>query len=388
MQDFDSAIKNMKTTMAKPESEVLDIRHALGRILAAPIRARLDLPPFSKSAMDGFAIQSSDKSPLYEIIETIPAGKVPLQSVGAGRCSRIMTGAMLPDGADVVVRVEYTEVENNQMRIVTPETGRNVISRGENLGKGDDVLDRKIITPQDIGVLSEQGIDRVEVVVPPLVGIITTGSELKDPGESLKEGQIYNSNGFQLCAQVSAMGGQYRYYGAVEDDPESLNSAVSKGISENGVLLLTGGVSMGDYDYVPKVLKELGADIHFHKLAVKPGKPTLFASFDDRYIFGLPGNPVSTFVIFEVVVKPFLYQLLGLSYHPFSIRGRLAESIVRRDNSRLEFMPVRIEHGKVFPVTYHGSSHLHALSLADGLMRIERGVNKLEEGTQVDVRQI
>ena len=388
MTDFDNAVEKMRVTVQPVEHEVIETRNALGRCLTEPIRAGLDLPPFSKSAMDGFAVDSKDSSSSFRIVETIAAGYVPTCAISTGLCSKIMTGAMMPDRADMVVRVEYTSVDGEMMRIDTRERGSNVIKKGENLSSGDIVLNPGRIRPQEVGILAEQGIEKIRVVIPPLVGILTTGSELKNPGERLEKGQIYNSNGFQLCAHVQAAGGRTKYYGTVEDDPENLRSAISTGLEECSVLLLTGGVSMGDYDYVPSVLRDVGVDIHFHKLAVKPGKPTLFGTRNDRYIFGLPGNPVSTFVIFEVVVRPFFCKLLGIPYKPVLFRGSLAENITRKDAGRVEFRPVRTENGAVIPIKYHGSSHLHAFSSADGLLRIERGINTLEKGTEVDVRQI
>jgi molybdopterin molybdotransferase len=152
------------------------------------------------------------------------------------------------------------------------------------------------------------------------------------------------------------------------------------------VVLLSGGVSMGDLDFVPKIVRRVGATIRFHKLAVKPGKPTLFARRGDRCLFGLPGNPVSTFVIFEVFVKSLLYRLMGLVYRPSLVRVRLAAAVRRRDVERVEYRPVRLAAGEAAPVSYHGSSHLNVLAEADGLLRIERGVGQLEEGTQIDVR--
>ena len=161
---------------------------------------------------------------------------------------------------------------------------------------------------------------------------------------------------------------------------------VELALQDCDVLLLSGGVSMGDLDFVPDVLKRLGAEIHFHKLAVKPGKPTLFARKDRSFVFGLPGNPVSTFVIFEVFVKTFLYHWMGLSYRPRVLTGVLAEALSRRDAARLEYRPVRLEGNRIHPLSYHGSSHLSALREAEGLIRIERGTTRIEQGSELDVR--
>jgi molybdopterin molybdotransferase len=366
--------------------EVVPVVEALGRVLARAASARVDSPPFSKAAMDGFALQSADSSDRFRIVEVIAAGDVPRKKIGSGQCSKIMTGAMMPEGVDKIVRVEFAEEADGWARVVEPEPYANIIARGENLKAGDPLLGVKVLTAQDIGVLASQGFEAVPVSVMPLVGIITTGSELRGAGEELKVGEIYNSNGPQLCAQVAAMNARSRYYGAVPDDPEKLAGMVELALQDCDVLLLSGGVSMGDLDFVPDVLKRLGAEIHFHKLAVKPGKPTLFARKDRSFVFGLPGNPVSTFVIFEVFVKTFLYRWMGLSYRPRVLTGVLAEALSRRDAERLEYRPVRLEGNRIHPLSYHGSSHLSALREAEGLIRIERGTARIEQGSELDVR--
>jgi molybdopterin molybdotransferase len=226
------------------------------------------------------------------------------------------------------------------------------------------------------------------------VGVLATGSELRNPGEPLGPGQIYNSNGLQACAQVGAAGGLPRYYGIARDEPAELRRAVERALEECDLLLLSGGVSMGELDFVPGVLKDCGARILFHKLAIKPGKPTLFARRERSsasgggaaYAFGLPGNPVSAFVIFEVFARPLLWRLLGLRYTPRTVRARLGEAFRRRDTERVELRPVRLEAGQVRALEFRGSAHLNALGGADALLRLEAGVGLLEEGSWTDVR--
>ncbi|TFH58437.1 MAG: molybdopterin molybdotransferase MoeA, partial [Candidatus Zixiibacteriota bacterium] len=297
-------------------------------------------------------------------------------------------GAMMPSGADKVIRVEYTTVIGSTMTRIHAEPNRNVIQRGENVKPDSHLLEKGIVRRQHIGVLAEQGIDRVDVRIPPLIGIIATGTELKDPGEKLASGQIFNSNGLQLCAQVAHIGGRYRYYGIVDDTEAALVELLKTAAAECDIVVLSGGVSMGDYDYVLSAIAAVGAEILFHHVAVKPGKPMLFAEREGTYFVGLPGNPVSTFVLFEVMVQPFIYHLMGISAEPVLFSGYLAEELRRRDTSRVEFRPVALRSDKVFPVEYHGSSHLHALSRANGLIRIDQGVERLPEGSRVDVRQI
>lgn len=384
----DKALKMILEKIRKPQTERVPIVDALGRVLAEQIVSTLDSPPFAKSAMDGYAVCRDDSSNSFRLLESIAAGRVPTQVVRPGQCSKIMTGAMMPEGAGRVIRVEYTEEKDGRVVQLQPEPYDNVIQRGENLKKGDPVLAPKILQAQDIGVLASLGIEEILVALRPLVGVINTGSELRNPGEKLKGGEIYDSNGPQLCAQIASAGVRYRHYGIIQDELPELKAAVSKALEDCDMVLITGGVSMGDYDYVPQVLEENGVLIRFHKLAVKPGKPTLFGQKNDTFVFGLPGNPVSTFVIFEVFVKPLLFRLMGIEYAPPQSRGRLVKPIKRRSSERVEFRPVQLRGDEIHPIKYHGSAHLDALSQTNGFVRIEIGVELIDKGTEIDVRQI
>lgn len=388
MLDPDKALEQLYSFRRVPETETCSVKAALNRVLAEEIRSPFEIPPFDKAAMDGYAVSLSDEQPSYRILETIAAGETPRLKVGPGECSKIMTGAMMPAGTDKVVRVEYTEERDGVMHVTEPEPYSNVIARGENLKKGETVLTPRVLRPQDIGVLCSLGYADVEVSKTLLIGVIATGSELKDPGEKLEAGQIYNSNGLQLCAQIEAMGCRSEYFGIVPDSPDRLGDAVERGLAACDVLLLSGGVSMGSFDFVPSMLAEKGVNIHFHKLAIKPGKPTLFGEKQDRYVFGLPGNPVSTFVIFEVMVKPLLYGLMGLKWAPPEVIGRLTVDFRRRDTERTEYVPVVLTGDNIRLISYHGSSHLNALSEANGLIRVDRGVAEVKKGTRFNVRLV
>ena len=388
MIDFETALETMLSVTATSDSESIPLEECVGRIVSEPVTAPLDLPPFSKSAMDGFAISSDDDSESYNIVETIAAGDVPANTISEGVCARIMTGAMLPAGADSVVRVENTEVVGETMSIVKPEGSANVIEAGENVRSGDQIFSPGVVESRHIGIFAEQGIAELVVQVSPLIGVITTGSELRDPGDPLPSGMIYNSNGPQLCAQITSMGGRYRYSGVVSDDPDQLEGRLAQELEICEVVVLSGGVSMGEFDYVPRAVASVGAEIHFHKVSVKPGKPILYARLGEKQIVGLPGNPVSTYIIFEVMIKPMLYRMMGVEYAHDSITGVLSTDIRRRDSERTEFRPVYVSSGRVEPARYRGSSHLYALGSANGLLRIESGVTEIKEGVEVDVRPI
>ncbi len=388
MLDPDKALKQIMSFKRTPQTEDCPVTEALNRVLTEEIFSPLESPPFDKAAMDGYAVRGSDPTESYRIIETIAAGATPEHKVGHGECSKIMTGAMMPKGADKVIRVEFTEEREGRMRLTKNEPYSNVIKRGENLKIGEAVLSPRVLCPQDIGVLSSLGLKCVKVAKKPLVGVIATGSEIKEPGDELSAGQIYNSNGCQLRAQILAMGCRCEYYGIAPDEPAQLGDIVERRLAECDVLLLSGGVSMGSYDYVPEMLAAKGVKIHFHKLAIKPGKPTLFGQRDDCFVYGLPGNPVSTFVIFEVLVKPFLYGLMGFDWTPGTAAGRLMEDFTRRETVRTEYLPVIFTDGKIHTVSYHGSSHLNALSETNALVRIDRGIERIEKGTTLHARFI
>ena len=215
---------------------------------------------------------------------------------------------------------------------------------------------------------------------------------MKEPGESIGHGEIYNSNGYQLECQVVESGCIPIRYGTIDDTPASHQAAITKAESECDIVLLTGGVSKGDYDYVPPTLVALGFDIIYHGIRVKPGRPTLFAESKDAFVFGLPGNPVSTFMLFEMIVKPFINACNGVEEKKHGFYGTLRSELKRKDFERVEFRPVKAakENGSIMidPITYHGSSHMNALEDAEGIIRIEAGRSVIEGGELIYVRLI
>jgi len=383
----DKAFEIIQNVKVNIKTEIIPVTESLGRVLANDIFSTSDSPPFDKSAMDGFAYNSEDGGKKLKSIETIAAGQIPLKEIQSGECSKIMTGAMIPKGADKVVKIENCFIEKNII-IFKKEENDNIIKKGENLKIGDKVIKKGIIRPQEIGVLSSLGLAEIEVAKQPLVGVITTGTELKNPGEKLEAGQIYNSNGFQITAQIRAMNCTAKYFGTVPDDMEKTFQIIKDAIDECDVLILSGGVSMGDFDFVPKMLERNGVNILLHKVAVKPGKPTLFGEKNGKFIFGLPGNPVSTFVIFEIFIKPFLYKIMGIEFAPNIQKGTLSQTIKRKNTERVELKPVIFKNGIINPVKYHGSSHLNILSQTNALIKMEQGISAIVEGSMIDVRQV
>jgi molybdopterin molybdotransferase len=320
----------------------------------------------------------------------IPAGKSPEKEITSGKCSKVMTGGVVPEGADTVIMVEHTEeTRENRIRFVKEKTSSNVCYTGEDIRTGDKVLEKgTIIRPQEIAVLASVGVVNPEVFTQPVVGIISTGNELVEPEIKPGLSQIRNSNASQLMAQVKEVNAIPGYFGIAKDTEESTREIITRALNQSDVVLLTGGVSMGDFDYVPKVLNDLGIEIKFKSIAVQPGRPTVFGTRAGKYLFGLPGNPVSSFVQFELLVKPLIYRLMGTRYQPKIFELPMGKTYTRKKAKRKSFLPVTIKDGKIFPVEYHGSAHIHSYIFADGIVSIEIGNTTLEEGTTVHVRQI
>lgn len=361
----------------------------LGRILARDMVSSLNMPPFDKSAMDGFAISSRDRSERYKIVGIIPAGKVPDRDIKKGECVKIMTGAMLPRGADRVVKKEITRVDDGHMTIEGSESARNVCALGEDIRIGDRVLARGTrIRAAEAGMIAAMGTTSVEVYRRPAVGLVVTGDEIVEPGQDLDRGQIYNSNAASLSMQLAEMGVPVVYGGLVEDRKETLESRIADTLNRVDLLLISGGVSMGDYDYVPDILARLKVRLVFTRVAIKPGKPTVLGTRGQKVVFGLPGNPVSTFIIFEVLVKPLLYRMMGHPYEPLYLRGRLETDFSRKKSVRFEFVPARYRNGAIGLPEFHGSAHFHALSGANCLLEIPEGVKVIKKGTEVNGRSI
>jgi molybdopterin molybdotransferase len=388
---FEEAYGIVIDSAVQVENETVGLTESLGRILAEDIVSDMDMPPFDKSAVDGYACRNEDLKGELHVIEVVPAGRMPEKKIGPGKCIKIMTGAPVPEGADAVIMVEDVE-ETGTDRIRYKKNGvkNNICLMGEDIRKDNLVLAAGTrIEPQHIAVLATVGCVNPRVRRKIRVGIVSTGDELVEPSEKPKPSQIRNSNAYQLMAQVEKMNAVPVYVGIALDTEESTREMITKAFRECDVVLLTGGVSMGDFDYVPAVLNELDVSLKFKSIAVQPGRPTVFGIKGQQYIFGLPGNPVSSFVQFELLVKPLLYRIAGHHYQPPTITLPMEKEFQRKKSARLSWKPVRItEKGTVAPLEYHGSAHINALTLADGLIAVPIGKTVLEKGELVHVRQI
>jgi len=335
--------------------------------LAEEAVSDLDLPPFDKAMMDGYAVRSSDAGPLV-VLEEVPAGKLPSREVGAGTCTKIMTGAPMPAGADAVQQVEKTRREGDRVTLLEPvRPGQNIAPRASDLRCGQTVLSAgHPLRAAEIGALAAIGKSRIRVFAKPRCALVATGDELVPPDMKPGPGQIRNSNTSQIAAQVRSMGLECEDLGIVRDDPEAVRSAIRDGLRRD-VLILSGGVSAGDWDLVIPALQAEGIPLAMHKVGIKPGKPFCFAP----RVFGLPGNPVSSFVIFEVFVRPYLGRLMGADLSRPRIRATL-ESGTARPIDRVQYLPasVRIEGGayvaRILP--WQGAADLFAVTKANGFV--------------------
>lgn len=403
-----------------PAAETVPLAAALGRVLAAPVAGRIDQPPFDKSAMDGWAWRPDDAAeeatglparPL-RVREVIAAGDAPAAPLEPGQAAKIMTGAPLPPGATRVQRVEWAEelVEPGRgplVRFTRAEGMDNVIRRGENAKIGDILLTPRVLRAQDLAILAADGRAQVEVAARPIVGVFSTGTELAEPGAPLKPGRIYDSNRTQLLAQLAGAPCLIRDMGVLPDDYEATLASLRGALGSCDLVVLSGGVSMGDFDYVPRALKAAGVRELFHGVAMKPGKPTFFgvlegdeaapsaaeASQDGKparraFVIGLPGNPVSVFVNTELLVKPLAYALQGLAWTGAELTLPAAEAIRRKGAERVEFLPVSIGPDGAKAIRYGGSSAIQALADADGFCRLELGQAEIEKGGPVRVRLV
>jgi molybdopterin molybdotransferase len=351
----------------------------------------MDMPPFNKSAMDGFACRRADLGNELTIIETIPAGYVPQKVIGLNQCSKIMTGGMVPNGADCVIMKEYVKTASeNTIRFVGGKTSDNICQKAEDIRDGDIVLHKGTrLMPQHIAVLASVGAIQPLVSKKPNVAIIATGSELVEPSGKPGPSQIRNTNSFQLAVQIESMGATATNYGVAGDTADEIDIVFKKAIAKSDVVIVSGGVSVGDFDFVPGIFKQNNINLLFEKIAVKPGKPTVFGTSEKIYCFGLPGNPVSTFVLFEIMVKPFLYKLMGHNYKPLNVQMPLDEPLINKKAKRQRWLPVAItEKGTVKPVEYHGSAHINSLCDANGLISMDVGVAEVKKRTVVKVRLI
>lgn len=390
MIEQEEALKRIIDRAFALDTEVCSFTESMGRILAEDVFSDMNMPPFNKSAVDGYACRKEDLANDLELLEIIPAGKAPSKTVGKNQCSQIMTGAAVPEGANIVIMVEHTDKINGKIRFVQEKTNANICAIAEDLKENDLVISKNtLIKTPHIAVLASVGKTQVKVYRMPKVAVISTGDELVEPDQKPGLSQIRNSNAMQLIAQLKAIGITGKYIGIAKDNPESTRNMLTRALNGNDIVLLSGGVSMGEFDFVPQILQENQIEIIFKSLAVQPGRPTVFGTKDKQFFFGLPGNPVSSFVQFELLVKPLIYKLMGHTYLPVALKMPMGADYARKKAKRKSYIPVSFtENGEVVPVGYNGSAHIHSYVYAHGMISIPIGETLLKKGQVVDVRQI
>ncbi len=376
MIDIHEAIDSVLGTVTPLPTEEVPLLESLGRACGAPVVSPEDVPAFDNSAMDGFAVRGAELRAGWDefrVTVDIPAGRWVGHEVGEGEAARIMTGAPMPPGVDTVVPVECTEQAGDKvkMRKRVP-FGANVRHAGEDVAAGDVILQYgALVGPADIGLLASVGRQSVTVGRRPRVAILATGSELVAPGRPLAPGQIRNSNSFTAYAQVQAAGGDPILLGIAPDDQEKTKQLMAGALNQD-VVITSGGVSVGDYDFVKQVQDELGVERRFWGVAIKPGKPMAFGTRRGTLVFGVPGNPVAAMVCFELYIRPALLALQGRldMYRPYVFAA--AEEPMKASRQRLELRRCRLaRHGRgwTFSTTGpQGSGILRSMSQADGLV--------------------
>jgi molybdopterin molybdotransferase len=384
---LEEALKRIlgRVTALGPEAVLLAA--AAGRVLAEDARAVVDLPPFASSAMDGFAVRSADTPGRLPVVARIAAGVPAQRELADGEAMAIATGGVVPAGADSVVPIENVVENGNSVEIPAVVLGDNVRPRGGDIAAGEVVVPSGArLRPAQIGALAAGGVDRVVVGRRPRLAVLSTGTELRRPGEPLEPGQVYEANGVLLQAVFAAAGAEVVTLPAVADDESSHREALERGLAAD-VLVTSGGVSVGPHDLVRRILAELGVEEVFWGVAVKPGKPLAFGLRGSTLVFGLPGNPVSSLVGAEVFVRPALLALQGATVPgPVFFEGRLAAP-VRRNAQRDEFLRARTvssDNGVLLDPVSGQESHMIARAAgADALVFAPRGEGELAAGERV-----
>ncbi len=376
--------------------ERLTLTEAVGRILAEDVSASRDVPPFDRSPYDGYAFRAEDtagasrENPVtLRVLEEIPAGAICTRELTAGTAAKILTGAPVPPGADAVVKFEETEFSDMNVRIFSPfSAGENIVTRGEDVREGQTVaLAGTCIDAALLGTLAAQNIAEPTVYALPRVGIVTSGSELIEPGEELRGGRIVNTNRYAFHGALRHAGCEPVFFGAPEDDPAVIAAVIDRALRECDMLITTGGVSVGDYDFTPDAMERAGVQLLVRTLRLKPGGASAYGVRDGKLVCGLSGNPASAMTNFYAVVLPALRKLRGLREPRLTeIIVALAEDFPKRSpKTRLIRGRLELSDGKARMRVSRGQGNgvLHSLVGCDLLAEIPAGSGKLPAGTQL-----
>jgi len=382
----------------KLSTDKVEISKSRGLVLAETVISNDDVPPFPNTAMDGYAVRAVDteSAPVkLKVIGTLPAGKVPDLKVGSDEAVRIMTGAVIPEGADSVVMVEKTKEAENGDSVIVEESIKNgnfIRQPGEDFVKGSELFTSgTLIGAAHIGVFATIGLEKVTVFKRPIVGVMSTGDELVQGSSHLKPGQIRDSNRHSIKALLEEMGAEIIDLGLIPDDEKAIESVLLSAIEKCDAVVTSGGVSMGDFDYVKVVLDRLG-EMKWMQVAIKPAKPLAFGLLNGVPIFGLPGNPVSAMVSFELFMRPALLKMMGYKqiWRPY-LRAKAVTPLKRRKDGKVHFARVALTRNndsyEVSLLEGQGSHQLAAMANAQGLAVLPNGEG-VEKGDFVDVMQL
>ena len=386
-------IQDLFDKYCKPESEEIDCEDAYGRVLFNDVYSRMDFPPFDKALKDGFAILSEDsygaseESPnTLEIIDFLEAGSITDKVVEKGKCVEISTGAAMPEGANAVVMVEYSEKFDDKVNLLTTATpSQDVAKKGSDIEEGNLILKKgDVLNPGKIGVLLSQGFKTIEVYKKPTVGVISSGNEITMQGEDLPFGKIYDVNGNMIKNDAVSCGADAKFLGVVRDNYDQVKEKIQESLKDVDILLCSGGTSAGLGDVIKHVLDELG-EVHIHGISVQPGKPTIVGVINEKLVIGLPGNPVSALMIFNAFVAPPLTNLSGIKrdFEKKVVKGVMTRRI-HSPVGRMQYQLVKVDGSDVHPI-FKDSGAIFSLSTADGYVKVEKSVELLDEGEEVEV---
>jgi len=389
-------VEQHATQVQPAASEFVDLLASANRVLAQTVTADRDFPPFRRAMRDGYAVRAADLADLpatLEVVTEIKAGAAPEampSELGRGQAAAIMTGAPAPHGADAVVMVEYTSLSGNRVRITrSVSSGDNIVPAGSEARAGQELLDAGVgMDYGTIALAASVGLESVSVFRRPHVAILSTGDEVVPIGKRPGPHEIRNSNSYSLAAQVIGAGGAPEMLEIAPDELKPLRSLVRQGLKHD-LLLLTGGVSMGKYDLVEEVLAELGAEFFFTGAQIQPGRPIVFGRAQGRYFFGLPGNPISTMVTFELFARPMLEALAGMKPRPLQFLHARLQSEIKTKTGLKRFLPAHLsgefEQAQVALAGWHGSGDLAAMERSNCFVVIPPDRDRIAAGEWVAV---
>ncbi len=401
-EDARNVVEHQAASIPVPALETVLLLEAAGRVIAEPVQADRDFPPFPRSTRDGYAVRSADLSrvpTILEVVGEIKAGEKPDKvpsNIDKGQTASIMTGAPVPAGADAVAMVEYSSQHGPRVEItksVLP--GENIVPRGAEARQGSPLIDRGTrLNEAVIALAASAGRPRLQVYKRPQVAVLTTGDEIVDVDVAPGPTQIRNSNSYSLAVQIQNAGGEARLLPVAPDDPQALRRLIEQGLRLD-LLLLTGGVSMGRYDLVEQVLSEMKAEFFFTGAKIQPGRPVVFGKFGaspkspGKYFFGLPGNPVSTMVTFELFARPILEALAGMSPRKLLFTYAKLKSEIRVKSGLKRFLPAvlsgEFENSQVELVPWRGSGDIAATARADCYIVIPPDRDRISPGEFVAI---